>query len=90
MENSVEDIRKAVLDLNKELLEGFKIIDSNFEAIGKKLDAIEVKVNHLSDSSEKEFNSVDGKLSELKNEVIKIQKISGYTEQYENLLKIAR
>ncbi len=90
MDATIEDVRKAVLDLSKELVEGFRITNTNFEAIGKRLDLIENKINNLSDSSAKEFNTVGGKLSELKEEVIKIQKISGYTEQYQNLLKIAR
>ena len=90
MDNSIEDIRKAVLDLNKNMVEGFKVIDNNFETIEKRLDSIESNIAKLTTESTKGFDNVGDQITELKGEVVKIQKISGYSDQYENLLKIAR
>ena len=104
METNIEELRKAIVELNTHVVKGFKIIDSNFEAIDvrfgnmdkklsnmdSRLGNIESNLSHLSDSSAKEFGNVGGQLSELKEEVIKIQKISGYSDQFENLLRITK
>lgn len=86
----LENVRKALVDLNKSYIETSKIIDDNFESIDKRLVVIEESVKNLNDNSQNSFNTVGKKIDELKQEVHKIQKVSNYTEEYENLMKIVR
>lgn len=100
-ESQHEELRKVVIGLSKNMADSFKIIDQNFEALVKRMDIVEHKIDKLAEHAAEQFGSVDGKineiggilsdkLDELKVEVIKIQKVSGYSEQYENLLSISR
>jgi archaellum component FlaC len=93
MENRLQQIEQRISDLDETLKsvtailisfqkhssESFNKIDENFEVIKNVLN------NHSTN-----FNEVGGKLNELKDEVIKIQKVSNYQKEYENLLKIAK
>ncbi len=85
-----EDLRRVVIGISKSMSDSFKIIDLNFEGLAKRMDVVEQKIDSLTDHAEAQFGSVGEKLDELKVEVIKIQKVSGYSEQYENLLSISR
>lgn len=64
-------------------MKSFKTTDSNFEILNQKLD-------NLRDISTTEFKGVGEKLGEIKNELNKIQKVSNYSEEYENLLSIVK
>jgi DNA anti-recombination protein RmuC len=89
LESKIEAVTKVVLDLIKTLHEAVSKIDANFEILEKRLDTIEAKIDNLETASYSEFKNVGGKLDELHVEAKKIQKVSNYTEQYENLLKIS-
>ena len=88
--DQTESLRKSLLNLHKIVEHGFKVIDTNFENVDKRIDALEKKVDALSEHSSNEFKAVGGKLNNIEAEVMKIQKVSNYNEEYENLLKISR
>jgi predicted nuclease with TOPRIM domain len=69
----------------------FKKIDSNFESINQRLDAITTEVVLLKKTASETLGGVDhvsGKIDLLTQEVQKIQKVSNYSEEYDNLLKL--
>jgi len=97
LEGKMESLTSVVVDLSKTLLDAIKKTDENFGILEKRLETIECKmqvienkIDHLDQSSSSEFRTVGGKIDHLHEEVQKIQKISNYSEQYENLLKISR
>jgi len=55
-----------------------KIIDNNFEILNQKIDAVDKKVNALHSDTQQNFD-------EVKLELVKIQKTTGYDEMYDNL-----
>lgn len=68
LDSKIEDVRKAVVNLHKAVLDGFKIVDKNFETIDSKIEA-------LSKTSLDGFQGVGSQLSEIKVEIMKIQKV---------------
>lgn len=88
--DQIETLRKVILDMNKSMISSFHTIDTNFSAIELKLELLEKKIDSLTDTSSKEFEMVGGKLTEVKDELMKIQKVSNYSEEFENLLKVSR
>lgn len=96
MDNSEEitkqiaDLKTVLLDTIKYVQKGFKAVDENFEAIDKSLKAIDGKVELLIKESNEGFGQVGEKIDELKVEVNKIQKVSNYSEEYANLLRISK
>lgn len=89
------DRRFSSLYMNQ--IEAYKKIDDNFESMDKRLhsmdkrlSSLEVNVSRLSENSESSFSTVGRKIDELKYEVHKIQKVSNYSEEYENLMKIVQ
>jgi hypothetical protein len=92
-----ESLRKSILDLTQTMSKAFKTIDQNFEAMDDRLNSLDKKVDTLIFESNEGFGkvgdnlkSVKEKLGELTTEVVKIQKVSNYSEQYENLLSISK
>ncbi|HVD99615.1 MAG TPA: hypothetical protein VNB90_15510 [Cytophagaceae bacterium] len=88
--NLLEFIRKGVINLNKTQVEAYKKIDDNFDSIDKRLATLEESISKLTEDSESSFTTVGKKIDELKYEVHKIQKVSNYSEEYENLMKIVK
>lgn len=83
MESKLDALIKSFLGFSNHAVDSFKTTDENFELLQQKVDA-------LSNDASTEFDKVGEKLSELKVEVLKIQKVSNYSEEYENLLKISK
>jgi hypothetical protein len=90
LEGKIEDIRTAIVQLTKKMATAFEIVDKNFESLESRINVIDGKIDQLAQNSSKEFESVGDKLTDLKNEVTKIQKVSNYSEEYANLLKISK
>lgn len=90
LEGRIEDLKQVVIDINQQMLRSFKIVDQNFEALDKKIDTVDKKVDILISESNQGFEKVGGQLNELQEEVSKIQKVSNYSQEYENLLKISK
>jgi DNA repair exonuclease SbcCD ATPase subunit len=88
--NLLEFIRKGIINLNKTQVEAYKKIDDNFDSIDKRLATLEESISKLTEDSESSFTTVGKKIDELKYEVHKIQKVSNYSEEYENLMKIVK
>ena len=86
----LESIRKGLINLSKTQVEAYKKIDENFDSIDQRLSGLEESLSKLTEDSESSFNTVGKKIDELKHEVHKIQKVSNYTEEYENLMKIVK
>lgn len=76
IEVALENLRKVVVSMHKHMFESFERIDQNFEILRK--------------TATDGFHNVDGQLGEIKTEIQKIQKVSNYPEEYENLLKVSR
>ncbi len=57
------------------------IIDNNFEILNKKIDSLKTKLNSLHTDTQQNFDDV-------KFELVKIQKTTGYRDIYENNLQV--
>lgn len=79
LEEKINAISSTLLDFQKHSVASFNQIDQNFDAI-----------KAILNSHSNDLTDVDGKLTEIKEEVMKIQKVSNYHEEYENLLKIVK
>ncbi|WP_188051724.1 hypothetical protein [Flavobacterium sp. GP15] len=83
LESKLDSLISSFLTHSQHSVKSFKATDNNFEIINEKVDAL---INNSND----EFKGVGEKLGEIKHELIKIQKVSNYSEEYENLLSIAK
>jgi uncharacterized phage infection (PIP) family protein YhgE len=97
LEKNHNDLRVALLTAHKHSVASFGKIDSNFQNVTTGIDSIDAKVEILTkahkeglDGVEHGLNNLGTKVDELKGEVMKIEKVSNYTDEYENLLRIAK
>jgi predicted nucleic acid-binding Zn-ribbon protein len=90
LETNIEAIRSAVVSSHKAIMESFKIVDNNFAAIKDKIKVIDDKIDALAHSASKDFETVHGNLRDIKDELDKIEKVSKYSDEYANMLKITR
>ncbi len=86
---TVKALRDFVIIYAKHNAESFIAIDDNFEIVNEKVDAVNKKVDKLIAESSKSFSSVGNQLDDLQTEVKKIQKVSNYSEEYDNLLRLS-
>jgi len=89
LEDLVNDIRGLVLTIGKHSVESFKTVDSNFENLKQQVEILDNRVQTLQTAAKDGFNGVEDKIDDLKTEVMKIEKVSNYSEEYNNLLRIA-
>lgn len=82
LEEMVSKLRDVLLSAHRHTVDSFGKVDENFEVINAKIDK-------LIASSEDGFEDVGGKIDKLQTEIKKIQKVSNYPEEYENLLRIS-
>lgn len=90
LEVLVSDLRDYIITTHKHSIRSFNTIDENFEIIKEKVGEIDVKVDALAQTSDKGFSEVGVKIDGLQFEVKKIQRVSNYGEEYENLLRISK
>ena len=83
LEAKLDSLISSFISHSQHTMKSFKATDENFEIINQKVD-------ELISSSNNEFKGVGKKLVEIKHELNKIQKVSNYTEDFENLLKIVK
>lgn len=83
LETKLDSLISSFISHSQHSIKSFRATDENFEIINQKVDL-------LITSSNNEFQGVGKKLVEIKQELSKIQKVSNYTEEFENLLKIAK
>jgi chromosome segregation ATPase len=83
LESKLDSLISSFLSHSQHSIKSFKATDQNFEIINTKVDNL---INH----SSTEFKGVGEKLGEIKHELVKIQKVSNYSQEYENLLHIAK
>lgn len=83
LETKLDSLISNFLTHSQHSVKSFKTTDGNFEIIN-------AKVDELIKSSNAEFEGVGEKLGEIKHELVKIQKVSNYSEEYENLLNIVK
>lgn len=75
LEGKIDALIGLMLSISKRQVEAGKSIDSNFTVLNDKIDS-------LAKMSSKEFGDI-------KVELTKIQEVSGYSQEYENLLKVS-
>lgn len=80
--NKINNLTEVVIDILKKTKETSETIDSNFEILNTKIDL-------LSKDTDKQLDNVGGKLDNIQSELKKIEKVSRYSEEYHNLLKIS-
>lgn len=99
MGERIEVLEKSVLAIDAEIkavgqaiTAGFKKTDTNFEHIVKEiasihrdLDRLNKKVDDLKGDTHDGFEDVGMKLENLTDEIVKIGKVTGYDETFENL-----
>ncbi|REG93009.1 hypothetical protein [Flavobacterium aquicola] len=83
LEEKIDTLTKIILGVNTKVIEATKKIDENFEILDNKIDALQSQLDGLHIESKTGF-------ADVKHELKKIQKVSNYSEEYENLLKIAK
>lgn len=90
MEDKIDNLVKLVLDINDNVIEATKKIDDNFEILDQKIDRIQKQVDGLHVQSTNGFESVNSSLSDVQQELKKIQKVSNYDDIYKNLLNVVK
>lgn len=97
LETKLDSLISSFITHSQHSVKSFKATDDNFEIINEKVETINskvetinAKVDCLMKDSNKEFSVVGEQLGEIKQELIKLQKVSNYTQEYENLLTIAK
>jgi archaellum component FlaC len=83
LESKLDGLIRAFIDHSQHSMKSFKTTDENFEIINKKVDELIINSNS-------EFKGVGKQLGDIKNEIVKIQTVSNHTQEYENLLTIAK
>ena len=81
LKETVNALKSLFLMSDRHTIKSFKRIDDNFEVVKKDLE-------DLKRDSDKSFDEVGNKLDDLHTEVMKIQKVSNYSEEYENLITL--
>ena len=89
LEQQVEGLKSLVLTVLKKTIQTSHTLDSNFEILKEQIADIEKKIDQLAADTGQDLTSVDGKLDDIHSELKKIEKVSRYTEEFENLLKIS-
>jgi hypothetical protein len=90
LQNKITKLTELVVGMNNGIIEANAKIDSNFDIVVERLTSIESKLKSLEGSTSNEFSSVGSKLDSLHDEIKKIQKVSGYDAQHENMLSILK
>ena len=90
LEQQVKSLRSLVLTVLEKTIDTSHTLDRNFEVLKSQIADIEVKLDKLPIDTGQDLTSVDGKLDDIHSELKKIEKVSRYTEEFENLLKISR
>lgn len=90
MKDQVQELAENVQALVDLILKSNAAIDSNFDIVNQKIDSLTARVHVLSEKSNQEFGNVGQKLNDIHIEISKIQKVSNYASEYENLLKISK
>lgn len=78
---ALENLRRFTINAHSHSVNSFKISEG-------KIDILNIKLESLAKDSNKNFDDVKGKLEEIQNEIGKIDEVSRYSEEYENLLKV--
>jgi DNA-binding CsgD family transcriptional regulator len=85
---------ESVRSLQKDIIELINIVHDSqiggFKAVDKRIALMDKKIAKLAKNANVEFGTVKGKLNDLHSEIKKISTITGYEEQYKNLLKIVK
>lgn len=85
----VTSLKSLVIAVLKKTHETSELIDSNFDVLNNRIDELKVKIDSLAKTTGNEFEGVGGKLDTIQHELKKIEKVSRYSEEFENLLKIS-
>lgn len=83
IEEKLDAIVSLFISHAKHSQETRNIVDKNFNVLDAKIETIKQKISALHQDTSDGFG-------EVKDELVKIQKVSNYQEEYENLLKIAK
>lgn len=86
----VGSLRETILTMSKHSVQSFNTIDQNFDIFNENFEGVNTKLDKLVKDAADGFETVGGQLDGLHEEVKKIQKVSNYSEEYENLLKISK
>lgn len=90
LEDLVNNLRELVLTVSKHNIHSFNTVDSNFENLKQQVEILDGRVQTLQKAAKDGFNGVGEQIDDLKSEVMKIEKVSNYTEEYKNLLSITK
>ena len=78
----------------KAMLELINTLHNNqvtgFATVNQRLNQMDKKINKLAKKANVEFGTVNDKLTNIHSEIKKINKVTGYEEQYKNILRIVR
>jgi len=83
LEQKLDAFFELFISHAKHSIETREVVDKNFDVLDKKIETIKQKISALHQDTSDGFG-------EVKEELVKIQKVSNYQEEYENLLKIAK
>lgn len=78
---ALENLKRFTIDAHSHSVNSFKVVNG-------RINILDIKLGSLAKNSDKNFDDVKGKLEKIQKEIGKIDKVSRYSEEYENLLKV--
>jgi hypothetical protein len=90
LEEIVKSLSQTVVYLLDELRNTRKTISNGFKKIDENFIEIHTKIDALSADTGSNFVNVDLNLKSIKDEILKINKVTGYKEKIENFEKIVK
>lgn len=89
LKTQILDLKSLVITVLKKSFETSELIDSNFEVLNERINELYNKIDCFEKATGKDFTGVGNKLDTIHHELKKIEKVSRYSEEFENLLKIS-
>ena len=81
LDGRLDELTSIFIDYTRQQYANNEIVDDNFAKLNQKIDTLDDRVSKLHGDTNKNFKDV-------KLELVKLQKTTGYEELYQNLLKV--
>lgn len=82
------EIRSSISAGFEKIDKNFTVIDKHFAIINEKVAGLDKKIDTFSGQTDKNLDTVNFHLVSIKEEITKINKVTGYEEEHNNLLRM--